>query len=156
MRALLLCLPLLLAACSGMVLEDRKSASAASVWPLRNLEPPPTLQPGIRSTDDPGFRNYISEVNAYAYYVFVYARNLNDYAKMRNWRIPQPAPICERFEINGLNPIPGKVDLAEAARSPQDISRDLASQLKRLLGNYRQDRATFSRALEAHNATCIN
>ena len=156
MRALFLCLPLLLAACSGMVLDDRKSASAASVWPLRNLEPPPMLQSGIRTADDPGFQTYISEVNAYAYYVFVYARNLNDYAKMRNWRIPQPAPICERFDIRGLNMIPVKVDLADNARSPQDISRDLATQLKRLLGNYRQDRATFTRALEAHYATCIN
>lgn len=156
MRALLLCMTLLLVACSGMVIDGSKSASTASVWPLRNLESPPTLQMGIRSTEDPGFQTYISEVNAYAYYVFVYARNLNDYAKMRNWRIPQPAPICERFEIGSLNSIPGKVELSETARNPQDISRDLATQLKRLLGNYRQDRTAFSRALQAHYATCIN
>lgn len=156
MRALLLCTTLLLVACSGMVINDRKSVSAAAVWPLRELESPPVLQPGIRTADDPSFQAYISEVNAYAYYVFVYARNLNDYARMRNWRIPQPAPICERFDIAGLNPVPMKVDLAETSRSPQDISRDLATQLKRILGNYRQDRTTLSRALEAHYVTCIN
>lgn len=156
MRALLLCLTLFLVACSGLVIEDRKGTHSASSWPLRNLESPPTLHLGIQSADDPSFRTYISEVNAYAYYVFVYARNLNDYAKMRNWRIPQPAPICERFDIESLNLIPSKVDLSESARSPQDISRDLALQLKRLLGNYRQDRLTLTRALEAHYATCIN
>lgn len=155
MRALLLCMSLLLVACSGMVL-DRKEPVTTAVWPLRNLEGPPMLPSSVLTPNDPQFKKYISEVNAYAYYVFVYARNLNDYAKMRDWRIPQPAPICERFDIGTLNPIPAKVDLADNVRSPQDISRDLAMQLKRLLSNYRQDRATFTRALEAHYATCIN
>lgn len=154
MRALLLCMSLFLVACSGMVM-DKKVPPVAAEWPLRNLEGPPMLPSTVLTPDDPAFRKYIAEVNAYAYYVFVYARNLNDYAKLRNWRVPQPAPICERFDIGLLNPIPAKVDLAENARSPQDISRDLAMQLKRLLSNYRQDRVTFTRALEAHYATCI-
>lgn len=156
MKALLLCITMFLMGCSGMVMEGKQFTANQSTWPLRNLEGPPQLPSSVLSEDDPHFKQYISEVNAYAYYVFIYARNLNDYARMRKWRIPQPAPICERFEPFSLNPIPEKVNLAESARSPQDISRDLAMQLKRLLSNYRQDRAAFSRALEAHYATCIN
>lgn len=155
MKALLLCMPLLLTSCSGMVSNVRENVSTAAIWPLRNLESPPTLHVGIKSTEDPDFRAYISEVNAYAYYVFVYARNLNDYAKAHNWKIPDPVSICERLQIVSLNPVPLKVELPETAHSPQEISRELASQLKRLLGNYRQDRTAFSHALDEHYATCI-
>lgn len=154
MRVILICLALLLTACSGW--KPVNPSARGNEWTVRELGPAPTYPQGIVGPDDPRFRAWVSDVNAYAYYVFVYARNLNDYAKVHGWRPPQAAPICEKFDMWVVHPIPERITLDERSRRPEDITRDLALQLKRILVNYREDRKSFQRAYENHVETCLN
>ncbi|ANZ49298.1 hypothetical protein FDI85_gp068 [Erwinia phage Machina] len=154
MRVMLICLSLLLTACSSWA--PVKTTTANTEWSVRELGPPPVYPQGVVNLDDPRYRSWVADVNAYAYYVFVYARNLNDYARVHGWRPPQVAPICEKFDLWVVHPIPQRITLDERARRPEDISRDLATQLKRILLNYREDRKSFQKAYEAHLSTCLN
>lgn len=155
MKVFLLSCVFLLAACSGLGLNDKTSRGMGPGWPMGQLENPPAIAAGITSPNDPEFQRYIADMNAYAYYVFIYTRNLNDYAHAHGWKVPQVISICERFDIGELHPVPAWITLDADSRSPQAISRDLAAQLKRILSNYRADRSLFLKAKERHEETCI-
>lgn len=152
MRVLLVCLVLLLTACSGW---SPTNGYHVRDWTMRDVAAPPPYPSGVVSKDDPRYRAWVTDVNAYAYYVFVYARNLNAYGKSKGWHPPQIAPICEKLNVWDIHPIPERITLSEYSRRPEDVSEDLAVQLKRILTNYREDRKAFQRAYAEHLDSCI-
>lgn len=152
MRVLLVCLMLLLTACAGWKpTPDNRTRD----WTMRDIATPPPYPTDVVSRDDPRYQAWVTDVNAYAYYVFVYARNLNAYGKARGWHPPQIAPICEKLDIWDIHPIPERITLSETSRHPDEVTKDLAVQLKKLLTNYREDRRAFQRAYSDHLESCI-
>ena len=106
--------------------------------------------------DKDAMREYVADVNTYAYYVYFYTRNLNQQAAKHGWTPPMLAPICERFEIPKLHSVPEKMLLDEKALTPQEISRDLSRKLNSLLWNYRSDRQALLDAYDQYLTTCLN
>lgn len=121
------------------------------------LQPPPAPPIMLNwKIDKDAMQEYVADVNTYAYYVYLYTRNLNQQAVKRGWNPPMLAPICERFEIPKLHSVPEKMFLDDKALTPQEISRDLSRKLNSLLWNYRSDRQALLDAYDQYLTTCLN
>lgn len=144
-----------LSGCTGVRHVD-PDYSASGEWPFRPLEHPPVYGGG--KTDEArtlAGKMFVADVNAYAYYVFLYAKSVNNYATTHGWRSPMTAPLCEEFIPPVLHEVPASINLDANSRSPQDISRDLSRQIRILIRNYREDRELYSRAYERHKSSCL-
>ncbi|AFQ96671.1 hypothetical protein STRATTON_226 [Erwinia phage vB_EamM_Stratton] len=156
MKVLLLVGVMLLVGCN---IAQRNSATVqtSTGWPFRQLDEPPKAPTNVSgAAGDLAKKLYVADVNAYAYYVYLYAKSLNNYAETQGWHPPMVAPLCEEFIYPEVHDIPMSIVLDERARTPQAISRDLSRQLKVLLINYRNDRKAVKEAALAHKATCLN
>ncbi|ANZ48237.1 hypothetical protein ASESINO_224 [Erwinia phage vB_EamM_Asesino] len=156
MKAMLLVGVLLLVGCNG-IQRNSVTVQTSSGWPFRQLEEPPSAPTSVSgAAGELAKKVYVADVNAYAYYVYLYAKSLNTYAETQGWHPPMVAPLCEEFVYPEVHEIPIFIELDERARSPQAISRELSRQLKILLTNYRADRKAVKEAVAAHKATCLN
>lgn len=154
MKSLCLCILFLLVGCGLTHKVDVPSGNGG--WPIRQLDSPPSFGTyPLSSGDQKAFETYVIDVNAYAYYVYNYAHNLNEYAKLKGWKPPKVVPLCEEFDAPDMHPIPSKITLDRNSRSPEQISLDLTMQFKTILANYRSDRQAFRRELLAHRKTCL-
>lgn len=122
----------------------------------RPLELPPTPPIMVNwKIDSNAMREYVADVNTYAYYVYVYTRNLNQQAVKRGWSPPMLAPLCERYELPKLHVVPERLSLDESSLTPQEISRDLSRKLNNLLWNYRSDRQTLLDSYNQYLTSCL-
>ncbi|QVW55269.1 hypothetical protein pEaSNUABM29_00229 [Erwinia phage pEa_SNUABM_29] len=156
MRVLLVVALLLLVGCSGFQRPNPVSATTTEEWPFRPLEEPPRFNASSHASGTVlSSKMYVADVNAYAYYVYLYAKSINNYAVAKGWRVPMTAPLCEEFILPEFHVIPDRITLDPGSRSAKDISRDLSRQITTLIRNYREDHASFDRAYEAHKRSCL-
>lgn len=156
MRVFLVVVLLVLTSCSGFQRSTPVTTSTTEGWPFRPLEEPPRYNPANRGPNSAlSSKMYIADVNAYAYYVYLYAKSVNNYALSQGWRVPMTAPLCEEFIVPTLHPIPEKIILDPNSRDAKEISRDLSRQILALIRSYREDRASFEDAYEAHKRSCL-
>lgn len=149
-------LVLLLTGCPGAIRHVDPDYSSTGDWPFRPLEHPPVYNGGNSpEAKKLAGKMFVADVNAYAYYVYLYAKSLNNYAEAKGWRTPMAAPLCEEFIRPTLHDIPSGIYLDPGSRSPQDISRDLSRQIKSLIRSYREDRESFNHAYERHKSSCL-
>ncbi|QXO09657.1 hypothetical protein pEaSNUABM11_00233 [Erwinia phage pEa_SNUABM_11] len=153
------CLALALFFLTGCGLDGTKGTMPAPQrgWPARQMDSPPfAAKYPLGNDDQKAFETYVIDVNVYAYYVYTYARSLNEYVKARGWHPPKVAPLCEEFETPDLHPIPERITLDRNSRTPEQISQDLANQFRQILDNYRTDRKAFRHNFAEHEKTCLN
>jgi len=157
MKALCACLlVVLLTSCMGNTPQPPVRTNNYG-WPMRQMDAAPdTAKYPMRNDDQKAFETYVIDVNVYAYYVYTYARNLNEYAKAKGWHPPKVAPICEEFDVPDLHPIPERLTLDRNSRTPEQISRDLADQFRAILANYRADRKAFRANYADHRKSCLD
>lgn len=125
-----------------------------SDWSLYPIKEPPTM-PDKKELSEDEIKLYVAEVNAYAFYIYTYAKIANLAAHEHNITPPLVAPLCQRFPELRFNPIPDRIYIDETAKTPADICRSVSHQLHKILKNYRGDRDRFRAALERHKQSCL-
>lgn len=121
----------------------------------------PRLKDGPDVTDyrnadasDAILRDYVTEVNLYAFYVFNYTKALNDYATKHGWHpLPMP-PICEQYMMPGLMDIPDFV-FRRGIKSDDEVDMALASYIRALRARMNENALRVNNAFAKHREACI-
>lgn len=105
-------------------------------------------------TNDAILRDYVTEVNLYAFYVFNYTKALNEYAKRHGWRSLPMSPLCEQYAMPGLMDTP---DFAfrHGVHSNDEVDMALADYIRRLRIRMDENAKRVNNAFAKHREACM-
>lgn len=105
-------------------------------------------------SNDAILRDYVTEVNLYAFYVFNYTKALNEYAAKHGWRALPMSPICEQYAMPGLMEIPDFV-FRRGIKSDDEVDMALADYIRRLRLRMNENANRVNSAFAKHRMACI-
>lgn len=147
MRLLIGLLALCLVGCAGT-----GAVRNGQVQPIKD-GPDPGNYTAINK-DDAVLRDYVTEVNLYAFYVFNYTKALNEYAAQHGWHALPMAPLCEQYAMPGLMDIPGFV-FRKGVASDAEVDQYLGEYIRRLRTRMKENANRINDAFVKHREACI-
>lgn len=105
-------------------------------------------------SNDVILRDYVTEVNLYAFYVFNYSKALNEYAVKHGWHNLPMAPLCEQYTMPGLMEIPDFV-FKRGIKNDEDIDLALAAYIRRLRIRMEENADRVHNAFVKHREACM-